>query len=282
MADTFKVSCSETKKICYAADGAGVLGYTDWHLRQLQAEINRFAIRGGFRPVEVNGFIGDDTAAAMRMVAALGEGADYSKYFVPDSFTRTLATDTPLYQNALDEHNKKMQARWTRFKSADRAMVAKEARGLLRPVNGLGDLLSLSPAAIITRPTTPSPKPKTPSSTPKTPSPPPSNAALPTDLFPGQDAAGGDDKKKSVRWPYYVAGGVGALALIYAVYAFIVPPKAARKVAPQAAPRVAPQAVPQAVPQAALPAPATAPVAGSRYRSRHAGSRRKRSAGFRR
>lgn len=242
MADTFVVKCSDTKKICYAADGAGAFGYSDSILRKLQAEINRFASKAGFAPLVVDGLIGDNTVLAVQKIAAIGE-----------------TTTFPITD---------VRATWTPWKTTTREKIANAGAALVNSLNSLGNVVGVPAAVAVAKSTPPAPSPSF------TPPPAPS---FPTDVAFDPSTAG-DDKKKSPRWPYYVAGGVGALALIYAVYAFAVPPKPKAKAAP-----AAPKALPApAVPAPAVPAATAAvPVSGARYRSRRGKSRRKRASGSR-
>jgi hypothetical protein len=235
MADTFVVKCSDTKKICYAADGAGAFGYSDSILRKLQTEINRFASKAGFAPLVVDGLIGDNTVLAVQKIAAIGE-----------------TTTFPITD---------VRATWTPWKTTTREKIANAGAALVNSLNSLGNVVGVPAAAAVAKSTPPAPSPSF------TPPPAPS---FPTDVAFDPSTAGGN-AKKSPRWPYYVAGGVGALALIYAVYAFVVPPKAK-----------AVSAAPKALPAPAVPAATAAvPVSGARYRSRRGKSPRKRASGSR-
>lgn len=189
-----------TSTICYGADGAGVGKGTDGLFRQLQTLINRFASVASFSPIGIDGKLGAGTVAALKRIGQWAAGR---------------ATANP---------NLRAYAVNIAAMSGTKEQVAATAQALVDTLTPLANLTNVGP-----RPDTPVQPVYVPPAPPVTlPS-----VAVPV---PGQDGLPASDTAatspfKKVPWPYYAAGGVAALGIVYAIYE-LTKPKASKPSAP--------------------------------------------------
>lgn len=190
-----------TSTICYGADGAGVGKGTDGLFRQLQTLINRFASVASFSPIGIDGKLGAGTVAALKRIGQWAAGR---------------ATANP---------NLRAYAVNIAAMSGTKEQVAATAQALVDTLTPLANLTNVGSGSPL------GPEVPQPLYVPPAPS-----VNLPAVPVPGQDGLPAADTTatspfKRVPWPYYAAGGVAALGIVYAIYE-LTKPKASKLSAP--------------------------------------------------